>query len=238
MNNFWGWGSVPSTNIFKVCFWRAERMRKMAHKVDDWKWPPTQNRWTKHAIYSLISSGMVLKITQSELQLNKGSRQSIINTDWEEFVQSLCSSICVMKNSCNWMNTNILWKQPIVNRTFSSLPCQNSEWHVANLIHSLIFKRMWWQNWILSPMTSLLSVPIVNINAAVSAFNPSRAILMEMIKKHTAICTAIFQFQHFLVALCRYTPICILSVTARHGTMEPKQGIVWQGPWELTVVWT
>jgi len=46
---------------------------------------------------------------------------------------------------------------------------------------------------------------------------------MAMINKHIAICTGIFQFQHFLVALCRYTPICILSVTMRHGTMEPKQ---------------
>ena len=46
---------------------------------------------------------------------------------------------------------------------------------------------------------------------------------MAMINKHIAICTGIFQFQHCLVALCRYTPICILSVTVRYGTMEPKQ---------------
>jgi len=49
------------------------------------------------------------------------------------------------------------------------------------------------------------------MDAAVSAFSPSWTNLMEMINKHIAIWTGIFQFQQFLVALCRYTRICILK---------------------------
>jgi hypothetical protein len=188
----------PKHQHFQGLFLKGKEDAEDGPRSRGWKWPPTQNRWTKHTVYTVISSWMILRMVQSELHVNKVSRESIITRDWlwEEFVQSLCPSIYVMKNSYNSVNTNSREYQ-----TFSSFPCQNSKWHVANLIHSLIFKRMWRQNWILSPMTSLLRVSNVNMNGALNAFSPSRTNLMEMINKHISICSDIIQFQHFLVAL-------------------------------------